>query len=164
MHSTETINQFLNLRAQGWSFARIADHLHVSKPTLLAWNRKHQTKLESIKANQERSAQQALQVSDRHELQTLSTFYNALRREVISRTLKDFSDDEIQTLESEILEQITKLNGKEPALALLAAPETCKDGLALPNAFGEGKSDSVQPSQTESNQIQPPPPLPVKER
>src|SRR6476660_4297459 len=31
MHSTETINQFLNPRAQGWTFARIADHLH-SKP------------------------------------------------------------------------------------------------------------------------------------
>jgi hypothetical protein len=34
MQSTETINQFLNLRAQGWNRARIADHLHVPEPLL----------------------------------------------------------------------------------------------------------------------------------
>jgi hypothetical protein len=28
MHTPETINQFLNLRAQGWSFPRFAHHLH----------------------------------------------------------------------------------------------------------------------------------------
>jgi hypothetical protein len=153
MHSNETINQFLNLRVQGWSFARIAAQLHVSKPTLLNWNRKHQSKLESIMANQERSAQEALQVSDQHELQTLTTFYNALRRELISRTLKDFSDDEIQNLESEILDRINRLTDK------VAVPRSGQ-GLAYPCP----ESDSVKPSQTESNQIQPPPPLPVKKR
>src|SRR5258705_12259598 len=63
MHSTETINQFLNLRAQGWSFARIADHLHVSKPTLLDWSRKHQSELQAMQANQQRSVQSATQPS-----------------------------------------------------------------------------------------------------
>jgi hypothetical protein len=115
MHSTETINQFLNLRVQGWSFARIADQLHVSKPTLLAWNRKHQTRLESMKANQELCSQHSLQVPDQHELQTLTSFYNSLRRESISRTLKAFSDDEIQILESEILERINRLTEKVEA-------------------------------------------------
>src|SRR5215470_12944980 len=49
MHSTETINQFLNLRVQGWSFARIAEQLQVSKPTLLAWNRKYHSRIDSMK-------------------------------------------------------------------------------------------------------------------
>ena len=53
MHSTETINQFLNFCAQGSSFARIADHLHVSKPTLLDWSHKLQSELEAMKANQQ---------------------------------------------------------------------------------------------------------------
>src|SRR6266478_6484143 len=63
MHSIETINQFLNLRAQGWSFAHIADHLHVSKPTLLDWSHKHRSELEAMQAHQERSVQSATQPS-----------------------------------------------------------------------------------------------------
>ena len=63
MHSNETINQFLNLRAQGWTFARIADHLRVSKPTLLNWSNKHQYELEAMKASRERFSQTATQTS-----------------------------------------------------------------------------------------------------
>src|SRR3954470_16190997 len=102
MHSIETINQFLNLRAQGWSFARIADQLHVSKPTLLHWGHKHQFKLEAMMVNQQHSVQETLQDSHHHELKELTMFHNALRRELISRTFKNFSDDEIQTLAYEI--------------------------------------------------------------
>ena len=134
MHSTETINQFLNLRAQGRSFARIADHLHVSKPTLLDWNHKYQSKIEAIKANQEHSVHEK-QASQQRELQELTAFHNALRREFISRTLKNFSDDEIQTLTREIEQQIKKLNGKE-----LVRP-------------GPAQSNRVQPNPTT-----PPPP------
>jgi hypothetical protein len=152
MHSTETINQFLNLRSQGWSFARIADRLHISKPTLLDWNRKHQRKLDSMKAIQRRSAEETIRVSGQHELQTLTTFYHALRRELVSRTLKDLSDDEIQALAWDVLHQINKLSRKESAPAQVPAPE-----------LGFGESSPVQPSQSQSNQIQPPLPLPVKE-
>jgi hypothetical protein len=70
MHSTETINQFLNFRAQGWSFARIADHLHVSKPTLIQWSHKHETELAVTKANHERSAQESAQASAHGSPQT----------------------------------------------------------------------------------------------
>jgi hypothetical protein len=34
MHTQDTKNKFLDLRARGWSPARIAEHLHVSKNTL----------------------------------------------------------------------------------------------------------------------------------
>jgi hypothetical protein len=157
MHSTETIIQFLNLRVQGWSFARIADQLRVSKPTLLDWNRKHQSKIESMKANRQHSAEQTVRVSDDRELQTLTMFYNALHRELISRTLKDFSADEIQALASDILRQINKLSGNEPTL------DSGVGGPALQNAFGEDGSNPVRPSQSQSNQIQPPPTPPGKE-
>jgi orotate phosphoribosyltransferase-like protein len=35
MKDEETIARFIHLRAQGWSFARIATELNVSKPTLV---------------------------------------------------------------------------------------------------------------------------------
>ena len=39
MHTTDTRHRFLELRAQGWSLARIATELHLSKTTLVDWNR-----------------------------------------------------------------------------------------------------------------------------
>jgi hypothetical protein len=183
MHSTETINQFLYLRVQGWSFARIADHLRVSKPTLLDWNRKYHSRLASIKAKQEYSLQQTVQVSEQSELQNLAMFYNALRRELVSRTLKEFSSDEIQALACDIKQQIDNVTGQElgpSSVALLAKEGPTQP--ALGSAFGEGGSNPacppkriwrrrVKPSQTQSNQIQanpatPPPPgkVSVKKR
>src|SRR5262245_13022575 len=69
MHSTETVNQFLNLRAQGWSFARIAHHFNVSKPTLLDWSHKHQSELDAVKANQHPSTK-AAEASGHESLRT----------------------------------------------------------------------------------------------
>jgi hypothetical protein len=37
MHSTDTKSRFLELRAQGWSLARIAAHPNVAKRTLVDW-------------------------------------------------------------------------------------------------------------------------------
>jgi orotate phosphoribosyltransferase-like protein len=37
----QVIERFIGLRAQGWSFARIAAELDVSKPTLIHWSRLH---------------------------------------------------------------------------------------------------------------------------
>jgi len=130
MHSTETINQFLNLRAQGWSFARIADHLHVSKPTLLDWSHKHQSELEAMQANQERSVQSAAQPTQKKfplpigwgegqgegsvlQLEHLTLFHTTLRQELIKRTLQTLSNDEIQTMADAIEHQIEKLSSKE---------------------------------------------------
>ena len=113
MHSTETINQFLDLRAQGWSFARIADHLHVSKPTLLDWSHKHQSELEAMQANQQRSIQEAAQASQELRLEHLTLFHTSLRHELIKRTLQTLSDEEIQTMADAIGHQIEKLSGKE---------------------------------------------------
>ena len=113
MHSTETINQFLSLRLQGWSFARIADQLHVSKPTLLDWNRKHQSQIESMKAACERSLQENLQLSREHELEKLNMFHNALRQELVSRSLKTVSTEQIEALANELQLQIEKVSGKE---------------------------------------------------
>jgi transcriptional regulator len=127
MHSTETVNQFLNLRAQGWSFARIADHLHVSKPTLLDWSNKHQSQLQAVKANQERSAQEAAQASRALQLEHLTLFQTTLRQELIKRTLKNLSDEEIEALATDIEHQIEKLNG-QPSVNLSSKVPLRKEG------------------------------------
>jgi hypothetical protein len=156
MHSTETINQFLNLRVQGWSFARIADQLHVSKPTLLAWNRKYHSNLDSMKATQERTIQQTSEASQFADLQNLTMFYSALRRELVSRTLQNFSNEEIETLAGDIESQIHNLTGEEPGLP--SAPFLAKErppSVVLLTTEGPTQSDPVKPSPTKSNHPSP---------
>ena len=50
MNDTETQQRFISLRAEGWSFARIADELTVSKPTLIKWSRKFQFEIQNQRA------------------------------------------------------------------------------------------------------------------
>jgi hypothetical protein len=42
MHDEPIVQRFIELRAQGWTYARLMTELNVSKPTLIAWSRKHQ--------------------------------------------------------------------------------------------------------------------------
>src|SRR5258707_13536205 len=50
MHDDTTVQRFIELRAQSWSYARIMTELNVSKPTLIAWSRKHQFQIQNLKA------------------------------------------------------------------------------------------------------------------
>jgi len=43
MNDTQTQQRFVHLRAEGWSFARIAAEINGSKPTLINWSRKFAT-------------------------------------------------------------------------------------------------------------------------
>jgi len=50
MHDDSTVQRFIELRAQGWSYARLMAELGVTKPTLIAWSRKHQFQIQNLKA------------------------------------------------------------------------------------------------------------------
>lgn len=50
MHDEKIVQRFIELRAEGRPFAGIATELNVSKPTLIAWSRKHQFQIQNLKA------------------------------------------------------------------------------------------------------------------
>lgn len=50
MKDNQTIQKFIELRAQGRSYARLMTELSVTKPTLIAWSRKHQFEIQNLKA------------------------------------------------------------------------------------------------------------------
>jgi orotate phosphoribosyltransferase-like protein len=41
MHKEETVQKFIELRAQGWTYGQLMTKLNASKPTLIAWSRKY---------------------------------------------------------------------------------------------------------------------------
>jgi transposase len=47
MNDVEKQQRFVHLRAEGWSFARIAEELNISKPTLINWSRKFQFEVQN---------------------------------------------------------------------------------------------------------------------
>jgi hypothetical protein len=50
MNDLEKQQRFVFLRAEGWSFARIAEDLKISKPTLINWSRKFQFEIQNQRA------------------------------------------------------------------------------------------------------------------
>ena len=50
MHDVQTQQRFVQLRATGWSFARIASELNVSRGTLIHWSRKFQFEIQNQRA------------------------------------------------------------------------------------------------------------------
>lgn len=44
--TNDDVEKFLQLRAQGWSFDRIAAEINVSKPVLLKWSKQYQQELD----------------------------------------------------------------------------------------------------------------------
>jgi hypothetical protein len=52
MHDQDTINQFVELRARSVPYAQIAEHLKVSRCTLLAWGQKYKTQIDALRSVQ----------------------------------------------------------------------------------------------------------------
>ena len=50
MHTQETQLKFVERRAQGWSFVRIASELGIAKSTLIEWSRKFQFEINNQRA------------------------------------------------------------------------------------------------------------------
>ena len=50
MQDEKTVQRFIELRAGGWTYARLMAELTVSKPTLIAWSRKFQYQIQNLKA------------------------------------------------------------------------------------------------------------------
>ena len=50
MKDQKTKEKFVELRAEGLSFDKIAQRINVSKPTLLTWNKELNTRIEELKS------------------------------------------------------------------------------------------------------------------
>src|SRR5580765_8773038 len=50
MKDQETMQKFIELRSQGWTYARLMAELSLSKPTLVNWSRKFQFQIQNLGA------------------------------------------------------------------------------------------------------------------
>src|SRR5437870_3567254 len=108
MHTTQTKNEFVKLRAQGWSFARISSQLRVSKPTLVAWNRQHLSQHHSPRAQELKALQEVLMPEE--ELFRCIIHLRAVEQELASRTLQQVPTDQLHRLAFLLHERITEIS------------------------------------------------------
>jgi hypothetical protein len=111
MHDEKTVQRFVELRSQGWPFARIATELQVSKPTLINWSRKHQFHIHNLRAIElEALAEQWLSsVSDR--LNRLGQQLQKVETELASRDIKELSTPQLYSLARNLRRQVEQAAG-----------------------------------------------------
>src|SRR6185503_3083032 len=97
MHNEKTVQRFIELRVQGWSFARLADELHVSKPTLIGWSRKHQHTIANLVAIEREERLNQLLASGEERLSRLERELRAAQTELAKRDLASLSTGRLLT-------------------------------------------------------------------
>ena len=89
MKDQETIQRFITLRAQGWSFARIAESLNVSKTTLIQWGRRHQFEIQNLRAVETEALAERCFTSRQQRWEQVGRDLQRVEAELVKRDLGD---------------------------------------------------------------------------
>lgn len=92
--------QFIELRAKGYSYQKIADELGVSKPTLMDWSKDDQT---SKDIHNQRTLlidelQEKYAMTKRHRIAVFGEVLNRAKEELDKRDLSEMSTDKLITM------------------------------------------------------------------
>ena len=87
MHGDKTVQRFIELRVQEWSFDRIARELNVSKPTLIDWSRKHQHTIANLSAIERENRLNQILASSEERMRKLGEQLCAAEAELAKRDL-----------------------------------------------------------------------------
>jgi hypothetical protein len=91
MHEDKTVQRFIDLRVQGRSFASLAAELKVSKPTLIAWSRKHQHTIANLVAIEREERLNQLISTSEERLSRIGAELRAAEAELARRDLSTLS-------------------------------------------------------------------------
>ena len=111
-HDEKTVQRFIELRAQGRSFARIASELQVSKPTLIAWSRKHQFQIRNLKAIELEALGEKWMASVTDRVNGLGERLRKVETELAQRNMGDLTTPQLHTLSRSLRRQIEQAVGQ----------------------------------------------------
>lgn len=109
MHSTDTKSQFIELRAKGWSLARIAAHLKISTRTLVDWNRQAKDEIRVLRALELEALQEKILATHEQELTRLAEHLQRLEQETARRDLKFVETENLYRLSSMVRAEIRRV-------------------------------------------------------
>jgi hypothetical protein len=94
----ETQQKFIELRAQGWSFDKIAGELRKSKMCLLSWNKTFREEIAGMRALELEKLYESYGLLAGHRITNLGKILSAIRTELHERELDDIPTDKLLEL------------------------------------------------------------------
>jgi len=128
MHTEQTIDKFVELRAQGWSLGHIATELHVSKRTLVDWNREFAADIRSFRKVEQQLLQEKFLSTREEEVNRLFRLQKDIHDELANRTLKYIDIDKLFRLSIELRQEIQRVVGEQASHQESAEPDANGDG------------------------------------
>lgn len=111
MKDQETQQRFIQLRSQGWSYARIAQELDVARGTLVNWSRKFRFEIQNLRAIELEGLQQELIATRESRARALSEQLKRVETELASRDLTQVSTGRLYSLAASLRQQILRETG-----------------------------------------------------
>jgi hypothetical protein len=108
MYDADTKNQFLELRAKGWSLSRIAERLNVAQRTLVDWNRQEREQIRTLRAIEWEALQEKILATREQELVRLKTELDRLEAELAKRTVEYVSTENLYRLSALVRAELRK--------------------------------------------------------
>jgi hypothetical protein len=91
----ETKAKFVELRAKGHSYDRIAKELNTSKQTLIDWPNEFDTEIADLKRTELESLHETVLLIQRQQVELLVEFLRKVNAELVTRDLKDVPADKL---------------------------------------------------------------------
>lgn len=112
MEILQTKERFIELRAKGWSFDKIAKEIGKAKQTLIDWSKDLQDEIANRKALELEALYESYYLLKENRLQTFGAMLNKIKKEVESRDLSDVPTDKLLDLflkyNSQVKEEIVE--------------------------------------------------------
>ena len=125
-HDEKTVQRFIELRAQGLSYAQLMTQLDVSKPTLIAWSRKHQFQIQNLKAIELEALQEKWLASITDRVGALGVQLHQVEAALRQRDVSELTTPQLHTLARSLrrqIEQATSATGFTVPLNEIPADE-----------------------------------------
>ena len=112
MATIETKERFIELRAKGWSFERIAKKIGKAKQTLIDWSKELQDEIANRKALELEALYESYSLMRESRLQSYGAMLTKIKEEVERRDLSDVPTDKLLELllkyNSQVKEEIVE--------------------------------------------------------
>ena len=106
MRDNETRQLFIEMRAKGKSFNKIASELKISKSTLIEWSKTFLTEIENLKAIELEALQKQFDLTKTARIELLGRQVDRMKEELENRDFSDIPTDKLLYSFSKMLSQL----------------------------------------------------------
>ncbi len=102
--------KFIELRAQGWTFVRIAQEIGVSKRSLITWSRKFQFEINNLRAIELEAIQASYVATREDRIRVLGQQLAAIEEEIKKRDISQLPTPRLFSIAASLRRQILRDN------------------------------------------------------